>query len=613
VTAAPQALRRTTSAVRDAAADVRRAWRPPAWALVAAFGVAAAAPLVVTSPVRVASLANGLYLVLAAIALAVSVGPARMPVLSQGAFMGIGAFAAALLRVRAGWSLDAALPVAVAAAAAAGLVAGIGVVRLRPAFVAVATWLLTWLVTLALLAFPRVSGGAEGLILPRGTLLGVELTTTAHYELALVLAMLAGLVFEALRRAPFGLGLAAFGQRPGAALALGVPASRLRLQAFVVSAAVAGLAGALAVDLAAIADPTAYGPLLSFQLLAAVLLGGATRALGAAAGVVALGLLSAAAGSVAALERLPQERFDSVIVAALVLAALSLGGTGFVPALERAVARRRPPRALRAPANRTVHAPVPRALVARDLGKSFGNLVALRGFGLDLAPGAVAALIGPNGSGKTTALRLLAGTELPDTGSIELAGEDVTALAVDARVRRGLVRTLQSTANFDELTVLDNVLVGVGVRRRHGGLARTATSTPLSRAEAAETHDEGLALLRELGLADRAHHPAAELSALERRVLMVASALAAQPSVLLVDELSAGAGAGELPRLAELVESLRQRGLAILLVEHNLRLVRAVADRVTVLDAGETIAVGTPDEVAADEAVRTAYLGTQRL
>jgi ABC-type branched-subunit amino acid transport system ATPase component len=142
---------------------------------------------------------------------------------------------------------------------------------------------------------------------------------------------------------------------------------------------------------------------------------------------------------------------------------------------------------------------------------------------------------------------------------------------------------------------------------------RTATSTPLSRAEAAETHDEGLALLRELGLADRAHHPAAELSALERRVLMVASALAAQPSVLLVDELSAGAGAGELPRLAELVESLRQRGLAILLVEHNLRLVRAVADRVTVLDAGETIAVGTPDEVAADEAVRTAYLGTQRL
>ncbi|MDX6517542.1 MAG: branched-chain amino acid transport system ATP-binding protein livM [Gaiellaceae bacterium] len=611
--AGPAAIRRTTSALREAASDVRGAWQPPAWALVAGLVVAAVAPLVVTSPVRLASLANGLYLVLAAIALAVSVGPGRMPVLSQGAFMGIGAFAAALLRARAGWSFEAALPVAVGAAAAAGLVAGVGVVRLRTAFVAVATWLLTWLVTLALLAFPGLSGGAEGLILPRGTIGGFDLTPTVHYELALALAVLAGLAFEALRRAPFGLGLAAFGRRPAAALALGVPASRLRLQAFVLSAAVAGLAGALAVDLAAIADPTAYGPLLSFELLAAVLLGGATRALGAAAGVVALGLLSAAAGSVAALERLPTERFDAVIVAALVLAALSLGGTGLVPALEAALLRRRPaaPHPVRAVGS--IPPPEPRPLAARDLGKSYGSLAALRGFDLDLRPGSVAALIGPNGSGKTTALRLLAGTERPDTGSIVLAGDDVTALAVADRVKLGVVRTLQSTANFEELTVLENVLVGAGVRRAHGGLVRSATATPLSRAEAAAARDEARGLLVDHGLERVAERPAGELSALERRVLMVASALAARPSVLLVDELSAGAGAGELPRLADLVASLMERGLAVLLVEHNLRLVRAVAERVTVLDAGETIATGTPDEIAADGAVRTAYLGSQRL
>lgn len=614
MTAAAGALRRTSLALREAARDARRGWTPARWSVAGALLAAAAVPALLSDPVRVASLANWLYLVLAAIALAVPVGLGRMPVLSQGAFMAIGAFTASVLRVRSGWSLEAALPVAVLASATAGVVAGIGAVRLRTAFVAVSTWLMTWLVTLGLLAFPGLSGGADGLVLPPGRIAGVELSSSVHYELALVLAVLAGLCFEALRRSPVGLGLAAFGEQPSAALALGVPASRLRLQAFVVSAAAAGLAGALAADLAGIADATAYGPLLSFQLLAVVLLGGGMRALGPAVGVAVLALLSSVAGSVAALERLPAERFDTVIVAALVLAALSLGGTGLVPTVERFLRLRRspspiPPRAPRSP----LPAAPPRSLAARGLGRRFGDLVALRDFELTLEPGTVAALIGPNGSGKTTALRLLAGSDSGGSATIRLGEADVSETGVSERVRAGIVRTLQATSVFEDLTALENVLVGASARRRYGGFVRSATATPLARGESATACADAFATLDEFGLADVWDRPAGELSALDRRVLMLAAAVAARPSVLLVDELSAGAGHSELPRLAQVVESLRARGLAILLVEHNLRLVRAVATRVTVLDAGVTIASGTPDEIAADPAARAAYLGRQHL
>ncbi len=603
-------LRQTGLALRGAARDARRGWTPIRWAVAGVVAAAAAVPALLNDPVQVASLANWLYVVLAAMGLAVSVGLGRMPVLSQGAFMAVGAFTAALLRVRAGWSLEAALPAAVLASAAAGVVAGVGVVRLRTVFVAVSTWLMTWLVTLALLAFPGMSGGADGLALRSGRIAGIELTPTVHYELALALAALAGLCFEALRRSPFGLGLAAFGQRPSAALALGVPASRLRLQAFVVSAGTAGLAGALAVDLAGIADATAYGPLLSFQLLAVVLLGGGTRALGPALGVAILALLSSVAGSVAALERLPAERYDTVIVAALVLAALSLGGKGLVPGVEQMLSRRSPAR--RPPPGMLPDAAVPRALVARGLGRRFGDLIALRDFDVGLEPGTVAALIGPNGSGKTTALRLLAGSDRGG-GTIRLGGADISKQGVGERVRAGLVRTLQATSVFEDMTVLENVLVGAAVRRRYGGFVRGAIATPLARAESATARTDALASLEVFGLSAAWDRPAGELSTLDRRVLMLAAAAAARPSVLLVDELSAGAGYSELPRLAEVVEWLRARGLAILLVEHNLRLVRAVATSVTVLDAGVTIASGTPDEIAADPAALAAYLGSQRL
>jgi ABC-type branched-subunit amino acid transport system ATPase component len=221
----------------------------------------------------------------------------------------------------------------------------------------------------------------------------------------------------------------------------------------------------------------------------------------------------------------------------------------------------------------------------------------------------VAALIGPNGSGKTTALRALAGAIPVDGGRITVGAVDVTTEPVASRVRLGIVRTLQSAAVFPELTALENVLVAVAGRRRHGGFGRALAATPLYRRETLAARASAVEALDALGLRERADTRADELSTTERRLLAIAIALGADPQILLLDEPSAAVGLSELPRLAAAILGLRARGVGLLVVEHNLRLVRAIADRVMVLDGGRVISAGTPDEVGRDPVVQAAYLG----
>jgi branched-chain amino acid transport system permease protein len=231
--------------------------------------------------------------------------------------------------------------------------------------------------------------------------------------------------------------------------------------------------------------------------------------------------------------------------------------------------------------------------------KRYGELVAVADLDLEVEPGEISALVGPNGSGKTTALRLLAGAERPDAGTITREGR--------------VIRTLQATATFGELTAVEHLLVASAGGRRHGGLVRTLLATPKARAEEAAQTAHARATLERFGLGDRADTRASELSGAEQRLLMIAAAYATGAPVLLLDEPSAGASAPEVERLAAVLGSLREEGLAVLAVEHNLRLVRAVADRVVALDAGRVVASGSPEQVGAEPAVRAAYLGAHTL
>jgi len=561
-----------------AARDVRASWRPRASWTAAAFALAAVGPLVL-GDARTADIADGLYLACAAIGLAFAVGVAGLPSLAQGAFVGVGAVTAAHV-LAAGWPTAAAALAGAVAGGLAGALVGLAFARLPPAGFAAATWIVSWLVAFALQSITWFLGGSQGLVVTGGP------SAAQHYALALVLTGLAALAYLALARSPIGLQLAAAREREPAALALGVPVLRIRALAVAASGVAGGVAGALAVQLAGIGDPSQYGPFLSFRLFVVVLIGGALSPLGPPLGVLVLGVLSLLADLVGRLENVAASRAHTLLTAVMLLGVVSLGWEGIV----RPSARRR----------RDGHAatrPAPQgSLTATGLAKSFETVAAVDDVTVAVAPGAITALVGPNGSGKTTVLRLLAGTVEPDAGRIESAP---------------VARTLQATAIFPTLTPLEHLLVASSARRSRAGVLRSLFATPQTREEDARFTGEARQLLERFGIPRDV--PAGELPVSDQRALMLACAYATGAPVLLVDEPSAGASAAEATRLGELLRTLRDEGLAVLVVEHNLGLVRRLADRVIVLDAGRVIADGPPDAVAADERVRIAYLGNQAL
>jgi ABC-type branched-subunit amino acid transport system ATPase component/ABC-type branched-subunit amino acid transport system permease subunit len=580
---------RTGTALREAVSTARENWTDSATAGAVALAAALVAPFVLGGVIADDTLASGAYLALAATGLALCVGLSGVPSLAQGAFVGTGAFVAAHVLRHTQLPAELCALIGAIAAAALGTAAGFAVRSLDSVRVAVGTWLLTWLVALALGALPWLSGGAQGLVVPARRLFGLQPTPLVHYVVGVILTGLCALALVALRRGPFGLDLAAASQHRDAAAALGVPMERQRVAAFAASAFVGGLAGALAVQLDIVADPTAYGPLLSFELLVAVLVGGAAAALGPSVGVIVLGLISVAARALGALAGVSASRFQPMLEALLLLAVLTTGGNAFVPAAIRAARGFRPARPR--PAPRTT-APAPgrrETLHAQDLVKRFGPVSAVDGVSLELQPGIVTALVGPNGSGKTTVLRLLSGTQPADAGVIRLGGRDLTELPATARVQAGLVRTLQSRPFFGELTVLEHALVGANRTRRYGGPVRTLVSTPLFRAENPVAEAHALAALEAVGLAAEADRPASELTGTGRERLMIAAALATNPAVLLVDEPSAGAAPEDIELLKTIFTRLRSDGLAVLLVEHNLGLVRSIADHVLALELGRVV------------------------
>jgi ABC-type branched-subunit amino acid transport system ATPase component/ABC-type branched-subunit amino acid transport system permease subunit len=616
------AVGRLRAAARGGLEDARRASSRRAGAWVFAYATAALLVPFALSPTRLTDLAVGLYVALAAVGLNYAVGLAGLPSLGQGAFAAAGAFTVALLMSRLGWAPAPAVLAGVGIAAAGGFVAGAGAVRLAPPFVAVSTWLVAWLASFALAAFPNLFGGAQGIPVgrpagPGGIVPGGDLTPAGHFEIALALLALALLGYAALRRGPAGIALSAAGQAPAAAAALGLEPAGRRLGAFVASAAIGGLAGGLAVQAEGIADPGAYGPLLSVELFVAVLLGGRGSVIGPVVGAAVLAGIPSVARALAAATGTAAERVEGVVAAALLVVALVAGGTGAAGVVERlrrrhapgtelhgripkGPARKRGPRKARRP-----------ALAASGLTIRFGGVLALDDVSFEVRPGQVHALIGPNGSGKTTLLRILAGTIRPDGGSIELLGRDVTGTRVGERVRRGLVRTLQRTAVFPDLTVAQHVQAGADARRSTGAL-RTLLATPDARAETRAIAREGWMLLALAGLRGSARARVGSLPGAEQRLVAIVTALTARPRVVLLDEPAAGMSQDRREDLVALLDRLRGLGLAIVLVEHDLRLVRAVADVVTVLDAGTVIARGTPRAVADRKAVQRAYLGDPR-
>jgi len=249
---------------------------------------------------------------------------------------------------------------------------------------------------------------------------------------------------------------------------------------------------------------------------------------------------------------------------------------------------------------------------AKDLCKSFGGVRAVRNISFTIVPGIVFAVIGPNGAGKSTLLNLMSGIYQPDAGTMSLHGEDLVGLSAQRRVRHGLARTFQKIRLFKQLSAVENVIAGFHTRHTIPGWQYVFHGAAF-REDARRCRDEAIDLLDFVGLKHRAHITAGALAYGEQRLLEIARALATAPRLLMIDEPAAGLNPAEVAALLRRITSLRDRGVTVLLVEHNMDLVMNVADRILVMDYGQQLFAGAAADVQAHPDVIAAYLGANFL
>jgi ABC-type branched-subunit amino acid transport system ATPase component len=422
-------------------------------------------------------------------------------------------------------------------------------------------------------------------------------TVDDFYWLALGLAAVTFVATWNLHRSRLGRAWRALAEDDHVAEAVGIPTVRAKLLAYVLGAVWAGLAGAFAAGKYGLVAPTSFTFTVSVLILVVVVLGGRGSFPGVVVGALAV------VGVPEALRRFEDWKYLSFGVALVVLMLVRRGGLW--PA-GRAAAPASEPRI--DPDDALLSLRGAAGLEIAGLTKTFGGLRALDEATLAVTPGEILGLIGPNGAGKTTVFNCVTGVVRPSSGTVALDGRPLTGLPPHRMVSAGVARTFQGVRLFSSMSVAENVLVGMDVRLRStpvGALLRS----PRQRREEERARAAAEYWLEVVGLSGQARHRPADLTFEGQRRLDIARALASGPMVLLLDEPAAGMNPAEKASLSALVRRIRDAGVTVVLIEHDMGLVDGLCDRVAVLDAGRVLVQGTPGRVREDPRVIEAYLG----